>query len=100
MSLQHIAPLRLNYFVFGALMLLLVLTVGIAYVDLGWWNFPVSMLIAAVKAVMIVLVFMHVRYSHRLTWVFSSAGLLWLAIMLILTIVDYRSRGWLPIEGK
>jgi len=97
---QHVASLKANYTVFGALMALLVVTVGAAYVDLGPFNLPVSLLIASVKVVMIVLVFMHVRYSHRLTWVFAGASLLWLAILILLTLVDYHTRGWLPIEGK
>lgn len=100
MSQQHIASLKTSYAVFGALMVLLGLTVGVAYVDLGPFNLPISMLIAAVKAALIVLVFMHVRYSHRLTWVFAGASLLWLAALLILTLVDFMTRGWLPIEGK
>jgi cytochrome c oxidase subunit IV len=100
MSQQHIASLRVNYAVFVALMALLAATVGLAYLDLGPANLPIAMGIAAVKAALIVLVFMHVRYSHRLTWVFSSAGLLWLLILISLTVVDYRSRDWLGIDGK
>lgn len=100
MSEQHIASIKTNVSVFAALMALLVLTVGVAYVDLGFWNLPVAMAIAVVKALMIVLIFMHVRYSHRLTWAFSGASLIWLTIMLILMVVDYRTRGWLDIPGK
>ena len=100
MSQQHIASLRVNYAVFLALMALLAATVGFAYLDLGPWNFPIAMVIAAVKAALIVMVFMHVRYSHRLTWVFSTAGLFWLAILIALTMTDYLSRGWLGIDGK
>lgn len=100
MSQQYITSLRANYSVFAALLALLAATIGIAYIDLGSWNLPVALLIASVKAALIVLVFMHVRHSHRVTWVFSSAGLLWLVILLSLTMVDFRSRGWLGIEGK
>jgi cytochrome c oxidase subunit IV len=100
MSQQHISSLRANFAVFAALLALLGATVGLAYVDLGKWNLFVALAIAAVKAALIVLIFMHVRYSHRLVWVFSSAGLLWLTILLVLTLVDYGSRGWLGIEGK
>ena len=100
MSQQHITSLRTSYAVFLTLLALLAATIGMAYIDVGMWNLPIAMVIAAVKAAMIVLVFMHVRHSHRLTWVFSSAGLLWLVILLSLTMVDINTRGWLGIEGK
>ena len=100
MSQQHVASLKTNYAIFAALMGLLALTVGIAYINLGPLNLPISMLIAAVKAALIVLFFMHVRYSHRLTWVFAGASLLWLAILLGITLIDFHTRLWLPIEGK
>ncbi len=109
MSQQPIS-LRTNFVVFGALMLLLVLTVGAAYVDLealhigglrlGGLHFPAAMLIAGVKAALIILYFMHVRYSNRLTWVFSGAAFIWLGILLALSLSDYLSRGWLDIGGK
>ncbi len=43
---------------------------------------------------------MHVRFSNRLTWVFSTAAFFWLAILLVFSLADYASRGWLDIEGK
>ena len=58
------------------------------------------MTIAAAKAVLIVLFFMHLNYRHHLTWIVSVASLLWLAILLALTLSDYLSRGWLDIPGK
>jgi caa(3)-type oxidase subunit IV len=58
------------------------------------------MIIAVAKAVLIVLCFMHVLHSHRLTMVVSVAGFLWLAIMLALTLSDYLFRGTLHIPGK
>ena len=57
-------------------------------------------LIAAAKAVLIGLFFMHLYYRHRLTWVVSIAALLWLGILLALTLSDYLWRGWLDILGK
>ncbi len=100
MSQQHITSMQTSYAVFLALLALLAATIGMAYLDVGMWNFPITMVIAAVKAALIILVFMHVRHSHRLIWVFSSAGLLWLAILLSLTMVEIHSRGWSGIEGK
>jgi cytochrome c oxidase subunit 4 len=97
---QHISSLQTNRNVFIALLVLLFATVGAAYVPLGPLNFPVAMTIASVKAVLIVLFFMHLRYSHRLTAVVSVAAFLWLGIMLALTMSDYLSRGWLDVLGK
>jgi len=97
---QHIIPLRVNFLILAALLALLALTVGAAYVDLGRWNLPLAMAIAATKAALILLYFMHVRFGSRLTSVFAGAALLWLTILLVLTLNDYLSRGWLPIQGK
>ena len=69
--------------------------VGVAYFDLGPFNMVVMISIAVVKAVLVVLYFMHVRYGTHLTWVFAGAGFVWLAIMLVLTMQDYFTRGWL-----
>lgn len=100
MSHPHIMPVRTSVAIFIALLLLLVATVGAAYLPLGPLHFPVAMTIAAAKAVLIVLFFMHVIYSSRLTKIITVAGFLWLAIMLTLTLSDYWSRGWLDILGK
>ena len=97
---QHIIPVRTYLIVFGVLMGLLVATVAGAYAPLGHFHLAIALLIAGLKALVIVLYFMHVRYSSRLTWVFSSAAILWLAIMLFYSIGDYVTRGWLDIEGK
>ncbi len=67
---------------------------------MGPLHFPVAMTIAAIKAVLIVLFFMHRLHSHRLDAVICLASLLWLAIMIALTLSDYHSRGWLDIPGK
>ena len=63
-----------------------------ARVDLGRWNAPVGLAIAACKAVLIILYFMHARYSNWLTWIVVAAGLLWLGILLVLTMSDYLTR--------
>jgi cytochrome c oxidase subunit 4 len=98
---QHILPVRTYLIVFGALLLLLLLTVGAAYaVDVGRWNIVIALAIAATKAVLIMLYFMHVKFSNKLTWVFSGAAFFWLGILLFLTMNDYTTRFWLPIPGK
>ena len=69
---QHITPVRTYIAVFVALLVLLVATVGAAYLPLGDLHFPVAMTIAAAKAVLIVLFFMHVLHSHRLTMIVAG----------------------------
>jgi len=91
---------RTNLLVFLALLVLLVATMGAAYLPLGQFHLATAMAIAAAKAVLIGLFFMHLIHSHRVTWIVSTASLLWLAIFLGLTLSDYVSRGWLDIPGK
>jgi cytochrome c oxidase subunit 4 len=101
---QHIIPVRTYLVIFGILMGLLVATVIGAYIpipeSMGWMHLSVAMTIAVAKAALIVMYFMHVRFSNRLTWVFSTAAFFWLLILLVLCLADYHSRGWLDIEGK
>jgi cytochrome c oxidase subunit 4 len=91
---HHPSP-RLYVVIWGLLMALLFLTLAVGEVPLGPWNFLVAFAIAMTKAVLIVLFFMHVRYSPGLTKVVACAGFFWLAIMLGLTFADYLTRGWL-----
>ncbi len=99
-SHSHVLPKSTYFAVYGALMVLLVATVGFAYVDLGSFNFLITMVIATAKAILIALIFMHVRYSERLVWLFAGAGFFWLAILIALALNDYFTRGWLDIPGK
>ena len=87
------------YKVFAALMVLLVVTVGAAMVDMGSLNFAVATLIATVKAVLIILYFMHVKNSVPLTKLVVCAGFFWLVIMFSLTFTDYWTRGWLALTA-
>lgn len=91
--LAHILPKTTYYWVFAWLGLLLVLTVTAGQFDLGVWNVPIAMGIALAKAALIVLYFMHVRYSPPLVKLFSAASFLWLLILLALTLADYLTRG-------
>ena len=97
---HHVMPVQTNVAVFIALLLLLFATVGAAQLPLGDWHFPIAMAIATAKAVLIVLFFMHLLYSHRLTMVISVASFLWLAILVALTLNDYLTRNELHILGK
>lgn len=96
MNSQHIVSIRLYAAIFGALLLLTLGTAAIAFVDLGGeLNTVVALTIAIVKALLVILFFMHVRYSSRLIWVFVGAGFFWLTILMTLTLSDALTRGWL-----
>ncbi len=89
---NHILPKKTYYLVAAALMVLLAITVGVALIPLGPFNVLVALAIAVTKALLVVLIFMHVKYNTRLTWVFASGGVLWLLIMVILTLGDFFAR--------
>jgi cytochrome c oxidase subunit 4 len=97
---MHVVSLSTYYKIFAALIVLALATTGISFLDLGVFNTVVAMAIATVKAVLVVLFFMHVRYQGRLTAVFAVAGFCWLLILLLLTASDYFTRGWLPAPTK
>ena len=85
--------------VFAALMVLLVITVAVAfYVHAGNLNLLIALVIATIKAALVVLYFMHVKYASRLTKIFVSAAFLWLIILFGLTFADYLTRSWLPVS--
>ena len=87
---------RTYYIVFAALMALLVVTVGATYIHWGSRiSIVIAMAIAIVKATLVVLYFMHVRGSSRLTKVFVVAGLAWLSILMGMTLIEYHTRPWL-----
>src|SRR5687768_6897671 len=90
---HHYTPKRLYLIVFAWLIGLLLLTVGAAFINLGHWGgILVAYLIASVKAALIIMYFMHVKYSNKLTWVFATASFLWLAIFLGALMSDYWMR--------
>lgn len=84
---------KLLVIVWATLLVLLFMTWGVAEIDLGRWSIVAAMTIAVAKMLLVVLIFMHVRYSSSLTRVFAAAGLFWLFIMLSLTLGDYLTRG-------
>lgn len=94
---EHVVPRRVYYAVFVALLVLTAITTAVAFVDLGPWNTVVALGIAFLKATLVALFFMHVKYSPRLTQVIVAGGLFWLAILIVLTLSDFVSRGWLPV---
>ena len=91
---DHILPTRVYYLIFGTLMLCTYLTVQAAFLDLGPFNTIVAMAIAVLKATLVILFFMHVKYSSRLTWAVVIGALFFLGILFALTMNDYLTRGW------
>ena len=80
---------------FLGLLLLLALTVGVNFFDLGSVNLVIALLISVAKALLIALFFMEVRYSRPMVWLFASAGVVWLTIMLLMMFSDYATRNWM-----
>jgi cytochrome c oxidase subunit 4 len=91
---EHVVPRRVYYLIFAALMACTALTVAVSFVDLGPINAVVALTIAVLKATLVVLFFMHVKYSTRLTWLVIAGSVFWLGILLALTFSDYLTRAW------
>jgi len=97
---EHIVPRSTYYLVFGALLVLTAVTVAAANFNFGPMNDVVAMTIAVTKMMLVLLFFMHVRYSSRLIWVIVASMFFWLVILLALTLADYGSRDWFgPNQG-
>ncbi len=90
----HVVPLKIYFGVFASLMILTAVTVSVAYHDLGPLNTVVALSIAVTKAALVILYFMHVRYSPSLTKLVVAGSFLWLFILLSITMSDYVSRAW------
>ncbi len=89
---DHIVPRTTYFLIFALLMVGTAATVGAAYLDLGPMNNVVALGIAVAKATLVVLFFMHVKYSTRLTWAVVMGSVFWLGILLALTMGDYLTR--------
>jgi len=97
----HVSSPGFYIVIFAALLILTFATVLVARIDLGVMNDVVALGIAVTKAVLVLLFFMHVRYSTRLTALTAVGGFLWLAILIGITLADYMSRGaTMPVPGK
>jgi cytochrome c oxidase subunit IV len=93
---EHIVPVKVYLSIFLALMVGTAVTVFAAFQNFpGSLNVIVAMTIAVAKATLVVLYFMHVRYSARLIWVIVASALFWMGILFALTFSDYWTRGWL-----
>ena len=103
---HHVIEPIVYYKVFGVLTILFILTVVAALFDVSkMMNWPpaniiIALIIAVIKAAVVVLYFMHVKYASRLTQMFAGAALLWLVVMFAFTFADYFSRSWIPQPGS
>lgn len=97
---HHVMPVRTNYIVFAALLGLLFLTVGAAYLKLDMLALPVAFTIATIKAALIVWYFMHVRYGSKMIFLFATGATLWVVILLVWTTNDYATRDLVEVVGK
>ena len=96
---EHIVPKKIYYAICATLLVFTFATYWAATRDLGRFNIVVALAIATVKATLVVLFFMHARYSPRRTQLVIISGIVWLAILLALTLTDYLTRTWLPINS-
>ena len=86
--------------ILGTLLCLTVLTTAVAYVDLGAFSTIVALGIACTKMMLVALFFMHIRHSTKLTKLVVLGGLLWLAILLLMTMTDFATRTWIGVPGR
>ena len=95
----HVSPKSTYYAIFAALLALTATTVAVAFINLGRLNFPVAISIAILKATLVVLFFMHAKYSSRLTKLVIGGAFFFLLCLFGLTMTDYMSRGWYVSPG-
>ena len=96
----HVVHQRLYILVFAALIGLTALTTGVAFVDLGKWNTLAALAIAVCKASLVILFFMHLRWSSGLMRMVLLAAFVWFAILVALTLSDEFTRQWTPVPSN
>jgi cytochrome c oxidase subunit 4 len=94
---HHIVPVKIYFVIITILLVLTIVTVEVAKRDFGVMNNVIALGIAAVKMLLVVLIFMHLKYSAKILWICAGAGLVWLVIMMTITLSDYESRAWLGL---
>jgi cytochrome c oxidase subunit 4 len=95
-SEHHAASLRSYFIAYAALLLFTALTVGVSFVNLGAWHTGVGLIIASIKATLVLVIFMHVVGGGPRTWLVVGASLFWLSILIGLTLNDYLTRPTYP----
>ena len=97
---HHIVSPRVYVVILIALLIGTALTVWASFIDLGPWNPVIALAIATTKAMLVVLFFMHVWYSTRLTKMIVMSSVFWLLLLLFLTMADFGTRGWMGVPGR
>jgi len=92
---EHAISIKTYFMIFGILLILTAVTTWVSFINIGHLNTLIAMAIAFSKAVLVVLFFMHVRHSSRLTKIIVTTALLWLIILFGFTLSDYFTRNWL-----
>ena len=96
----HIDSIKTYVGVLLALLCLTGLTTWVAYFNFGSFSVVAALAIATTKMLLVALFFMHLRHSNQLTKLVVAGGLMWLGILLVLTLTDFTTRGWLGTPGK
>lgn len=91
---HHVVPLKTYFAVITALMVLTGVTVLVAFQDFGAMNNVIMLSIAFVKAFLVVAIFMHLKYSARINWVFAGSGVLFFLVMIAFVVADYKGRAY------
>ncbi len=91
---EHIVTPKVYGLIFGALLFFTGLTVAASYIEMYTFNAVVALAIACIKAVLVILFFMHVKYSSRLTKLTVAAGFFTFIVLMTMTMTDYISRAW------
>jgi cytochrome c oxidase subunit IV len=92
---HHIMPKKIYFLIFAALLVGTAVTVQAAFIDLGPLNTLVALAIAVIKATLVVLFFMHVKYASTITKLVVVSSIVWLGFLFFITLSDYLTRGWL-----
>jgi cytochrome c oxidase subunit 4 len=97
---HHIVPIPVYVGVFLALIVGTIVTTLVAYIDLGPFNIVIALFVAVCKATLVILFFMHVKYSPLLTKLVVICGVFWLIILLTMTETDLLTRTWMGVPGR
>jgi cytochrome c oxidase subunit IV len=100
MTEPHVIPVKTYLLVWIALLALLLISWGSAYLSLGFFNVVINFLLSAGKAFLVLIFFMHLKYGGTLTRIFAAAGFFWLLLLFGLTMSDYITRRDLVLESE
>ena len=97
---EHVVSRKTYIVVWVALMALMILTAALSRINLGEWSTFIALAIAVIKALLVILFFMHVRYENqKMAWIVVIAGFFWLGILMALSMTEYLNRGYLGVAG-